>query len=364
MTSNRVLSFHRAAAALFAGAAVAALSGCGGVVTGSAWLEQDEVKPDAGKVIVTHAVESQALADNVNPFALMALFAKVVYRHDLAEDVRRKDGCAYMRAAGEPPAFGMPRKSDGSGWKRWKGADEACDDKQGLYYETYVHETAAGVIDEAVIAVRGTENWNGYDLMHDWGTNVSAAVGIEPPQYARARVLMPTLIRKLAGARPKMKIYVTGHSLGGGIAQQAGYLSREVNAVFAFDTSPVTNWSRLVHLDKQPRKAGEGPVMENRDPSIYRVYHWHEGLAYVRNVTSRFNSRRFGRSDYEFFFQKVPPIAAHEMGILACHLAARIVGAEADHHYPRDYAQQLLGAAGEKDRRICPDAVVDLPPLG
>lgn len=359
MTSNKALWSKRVASMLIASLV---LGGCGGVTTGSAWLEQDEVKPDGGKVIVTHAVERQALADNVNRFALMALFAKVVYRHDLPEAVRRKDGCAYMAAAGEAPDFGMPRKADGSGWKRWKGAREACYNEHGLYYETYVHQTAAGEIDEAVIAIRGTENWNKYDLMHDWGTNVSAAVGVEPAEYARARELTPGLVEKLAAAGPKVTIHATGHSLGGGIAQQTGYLSAKVAAVFAFDTSPVTNWSRLVHLDKQAREAGRKPVMESKDPTIYRVYHWHEGLAYVRNVTSRFNARRFGRSDYEFFFQQVPPVAAHEMGILACHLAARMQGAEADHHYPRDYARRILEGAGTKGHPICPDGVVDLPP--
>lgn len=362
MSSRTRPSIGRAAVALTLGTALGLLSACGGVATGSAWLDQEEVKPDPGRVIVTHAVEAQPLAKNISPFALMALFAKVVYRHDLPEAVRRKEGCAYMDAAGEPPSFGMPRKADGSGWKRWKGAKEACYNEHGLYYETYVHETVGGVIDEAVIAIRGTENWNKYDLMHDWGTNVSAAVGIEPAEYARARELTPILVEKLAAAGPKVLIHATGHSLGGGIAQQTAYLSRKLVAAFAFDTSPVTNWSRLVRLDKEPRTAGQKPVMENADPTIYRVYHWHEGLAYVRNVTSRFNSRRFGRSDYEFFFQKVPPVAAHEMGILACHMAARIEGAEANHHYPRDFARRILEGAGSKEHAICPDGVVDLPP--
>ena len=130
MNSCIGFSFHSAVLALLVGIALA-LSGCGGGVTGSAWLEQDEVRPDGGIVIVTHAVEKQPLANQVNPFALMALFAKVVYRHDLAEAERRRDGCAYMTAAGEPPDFGMPRKTDGSGWKRWKGAPEACYHEQG-----------------------------------------------------------------------------------------------------------------------------------------------------------------------------------------------------------------------------------------
>ncbi|OHC63252.1 MAG: hypothetical protein A2040_07580 [Rhodocyclales bacterium GWA2_65_19] len=84
----------------------------------------------------------------------------------------------------------------------------------------------------------------------------------------------------------------------------------------------------------------------------------------MRNVTSRFNARHFGRSDYEFFFQKVPPVAAHEMGILACHLAARIVGAEAAHHYPRDYAQWIIQGAGKQGHAVCPQGVVGLPPAG
>jgi hypothetical protein len=75
----------------------------------------------------------------------------------------------------------------------------------------------------------------------------------------------------------------------------------------------------------------------------------------VRNVTSRFNSRRINRSDYEFYFQDLQPVAAHDMGILACHFARKIEGDEAEHHYSKEAARKLTSPEYDAGRNtICP----------
>lgn len=345
-----------------------ALSGCGTLVTGRAWFDSEEVKPTNDKVVVIGEVKSAPAIESANKFALMALFAKVVYRKDLSPDIRYQLGCAYLPADADVPEVGMPRKADGSGWKRWKGTTKApeaiaCFNNGGLSYETYVHETVEGTLDEAVIAFRGTENYNLREKLEDWGTNLGAALGVEPPQYKAAQSLIPKLIDGLVLQSPSIKIYATGHSLGGGLAQQAGYVSKRILEVYAFDPSPVTNWSFLAIHNKAAIEDRKDPIIQNTDPTIYRVYHWHEGLAYVRNVTSRFNTRRFGRADYEFYFQQVPPIAAHEMGILACHLSRLIQGNEADHGYSKDFAMFVTSAnynSPEKnyfEHPVCPPSV-------
>ncbi|MES2362739.1 MAG: DUF6792 domain-containing protein [Pseudomonadota bacterium] len=366
----------------------ACLPGCGGLRTAQAWAESEEVQPSRENVVVVESVKRKPVLDEANKFALMALFAKVAYRNDLPEKVRSAQGCDYLAKDAPVLRFGMPFKADGSHWERWKGSgkddEKPCLDKGGLFYETYVHRTDKGVIDEAVIAFRGTENYNAREAMEDWMTNLAAFAGFEPPQYVSAQAFIPKVVEGIRSQAVSqgadIRIYVTGHSLGAGLAQQAGYLDARISEVFAFDPDPVTNWNALVMRNAKARNECEEKlsaalrsdkdavagcrylVIKNPDPVIHRVYHWHEGLAYVRNVTSRFNSRRFGRSDYEFYFQDAKAITAHEMGILTCYLAKSIKGDEADHGYTREFAMSVISPDYGKHGQVhpvCPSPAVD-----
>jgi hypothetical protein len=233
-------------------AAQLTLSGCGAVVSlnasQAAFDQINDKRPPKEE-------NDGFLQDAANRFGLMALFAELVYRRDIDERIRDGAGCAYLKAANqEVRMLGMPRALSGvSGWERWApretpSAVQPCFDGAGLYYETYVQRNAEGQMTQAVIAFRGTENRRGQTLS-DWPTNLAAALGIEPAQYALARERMVPLLEALAADLKANgssgAIYVTGHSLGGGLAQQAGYLSDLVSAVFAFNTSPVTNWAQL-----------------------------------------------------------------------------------------------------------------------
>ena len=337
------------------------LSGCGVLVTTTAALKKKESKPkDRQQVIVTEAREDSADA-HINRFALMALFAKTVYRKNLSKADREHNACEYLNPGVTPDSTGMPRAAGYGHWSRWAGTPDirACFNASGLAYETYIHtQTDGKTVDEAVISFRGTENDGIEKAWHDWGTNFSALFGFAPPQYVLAQQHVPAVLAALHTRHPDIKIYVTGHSLGGGLAQQIAYLSdqdkHKVEATFTFDPSPVTNWSQL-QLDGAVKTA---------DPVIYRIYHAKEGLSYVRNITSRFNSRRVGRSDYEFYFQPLEAMAAHEMAVIACHMANRIQGDFADHHYPKSFAQTVINPAyrgeGQKpsdEHPICPTSV-------
>jgi hypothetical protein len=318
---------------------IAVLASCGLVNTLRASFKQDEEEVDlnANKVIIGRAPVRDDVEPWANKFALMALFARVVYRHDLDPSVRRSQGCDYLQS-GKEIAFGMPRQSDGGGWSRWKGAS-ACYNEAGLYYETYAYAPAQGPIQEAVIAYRGTENWNMQDVWHDWRANLSALLGLDVSQYSHARRELALLVKGLQAENPKVQIYTTGHSLGGGLAQQAIYASKDIKRAYTFDPSPVTNWSQL----------RLGNELQQRDPEIYRIYHRREVLGYVRAITSRVNARRFGRSDYEFHFQDENAGEAHNMAILACHFAARIKQIEVPHNFTREAARELI-----RDENVCP----------
>ena len=273
----------------------------------------------------------RAMADD---FGVMALFATIVYRPDL----RGNGGCAYLESeSGNDDFYGMPVSDEGKGrWLRWKGSNACVDDPaRGLFYETYVFQPGNGKPEEAVIAFRGTENTRD-QFVHDWRTNLAALFGIEPAQYELARKTLPAVISGLRSANPDIVIHAVGHSLGGGLAQQAGYMFPEIARVVTFNTSPVTNWTKLKF---------DGAVRD-RYPLIYRIYHGGEILEKVRFVTTSLTSTRYNRYDLSLQFAQKSPVCGHSMDIIACGLAevlADVPGAgDAGHHYGRTYIRQTV----------------------
>lgn len=334
-----------------------AIPGCGALRTLQASSHKYDRKEDGtggrNDVAVPNFAEDRYLVDTANRFALMALFAETVYRRELPEKQRDKEGCRYLDKDQVQPDYGMPRQGE-AGWRRWLAPDRKagdappCFDEFGLYYETYVYATTKeGPPQEAVIAFRGTENRAGQTLL-DWTTSFSAAVGIEPRQYAEARTRVLSLIDQLQAANGEVKIYVTGHSLGGGLAQQAGYLSKSVKEVFTFNTSPVTNWTNLRF---------EG-LVEQGFPIIHRIYHGGEFLELPRFIATQSTTARYGRHDIGVQFDKRNPTRGHSMKIIACNFAKLIRDAKlpgAEHQYPTSYivTQVLDDSPKQNQGKVC-----------
>ena len=330
--------------ALVLGAAFS-LTGCGPLFTLYASHQGWDKKNPKDSKIVTPLKEdemAQALADK---FGLMALFAQVSYRHDLKEAGTLNSACNSTDVD-----YGMPKNSaTGGEWVRLNGATagtwsrlkepkpRACvNDESGLFYETYIYKNAAGLIEEAVISFRGTEN-SPDQILKDWTTSASATFGIQPKQYELASNYLPDLITALTNLNDDIKIYAVGHSLGAGLAQQAGYQFREIRKVFTFNSSPVTNWTYL-------RFRG---LVEQEYPTIYRIYHGGEFLEKLRFFTTSFTSTSFRRYDVGIQFQSRSNIKGHAMAIFTCGFAALIASnlddkTDAAHFYGREDAQQLI----------------------
>jgi Lipase (class 3) len=325
-------------------AALMALSGCGAAVTFYASRPSNDGTNDTAEF---KPESDQFLVDMAQRFGLMALFAEAVYRRDLPRAARDKDGCAYLAAAATgaaAPTYGMPQTATGR-WRRWAPTPQAgvvpcLDDESGLHYETYVYERTPGQIEEAVIAFRGTENRPG-QLFNDWRSNVAAFFGFEPTQYAVARQRMLPLIEALkqvlAHQGPAPRIFVTGHSLGGGLAQQTGYLSKAVKEVYTFNTTPVTNWSKLRLLEQ----------VKNANPIFHRVYHGGEFLEKVRFVSTSATQARFGRHDIGLQLKGRSSFAGHSIQIMACSFAELLKNAvppahAPPHPYPVEYIRDTL----------------------
>ena len=169
---------------------------------------------------------------------------------------------------------------------------------------------------------------------------------------------------------PKVKIHAVGHSLGGGLAQQTGYQFDEVEQVYTFNTSPVTNCTSLrleepvvsdypkvsvvkdslqgSAVEKKPRNS-----ISNEYPIIFRIYHTGELLQAVRSFTTTLKSSRFGRYDVGVQFLEKSFVKGHSMQILACGFADILVNTAAPantgddpsvaaHHYPISYVEKVV----------------------
>lgn len=131
-------------------------------------------------------------------------------------------------------------------------------------------------------------------------------------------------VKHIRGQMPKpesVTLYSTGHSLGGGLAQQFAYslpLSPNVprvHRVFAFDPSPVTGYFSVDASVRQHNRTGL---------LIDRIYERGEILAYVRSITNFFDKPSAKNAEirqvrYNLFYT-VNPFMGHSIDELAAKL--------------------------------------------
>lgn len=313
------------------------LAGCGTQQTGAGLVAVANTHTHAGfDSTVLTADQARALTSDVAPLARLA---EVVYRYDIdTPEQRVVDGCDY------PPEVSVPGQS---GWRRLdqqlirtlgqrSGTPAAgpllpCRSGPGLAYDTFVRLDPDGAPLQAVIAFRGTEN-NRAEWRADWWANLSQLpLGvIDNAQFRSTREEGAKLIGALSAWLParapnaackgrQAPIELTGHSLGGGLAQHLAYASDPCSVLrtVTFNTSPVTGWFYLYWRDG----------LKTREPAILRVYMDGEILAYVRKVTTRFTFPREQRTDYSMMFSKETS-GKHGMRLLATQLGEHALGPE------------------------------------
>ena len=145
---------------------------------------------------------------------------------------------------------------------------------RGLGVQAWVRDGPA--CSEAVIAFRGTDP----NSLSDWTTNLRWFLPLLPlyDQYEQVQDHVADFVDAIEQdrcfVRGTTRIIATGHSLGGGLAQQAAYVEPRIRHVYAFDPSVVTGSS-----DARARQAMSetGPGLR-----IDRIYEHGEVLAYLR----------------------------------------------------------------------------------
>lgn len=143
----------------------------------------------------------------------------------------------------------------------------------GLRYRVWYNEQEK----LAVLSYRGTQSSG------DWFANlrwVTRAVPHTRDHYEQAEPLVEEIIGEIKKRHGDgTTIVATGHSLGGGLAQMAGYASNgAIKTVYAFDPSVVTYY---YSIPKDIRETSRNGL------TVFRIAERGEPLAYLRWILKR-----------------------------------------------------------------------------
>ena len=176
-----------------------------------------------------------------------------------------------------------------------------------------------GVKPLVVLVFRGTDSTS----ISDWLSNLRWVLPfirlVSTDQYEYTIDVIPGLVAEISSKYKEtgVEIMAAGHSLGGGLAQQAGYTSPVINTVYAFASSPVTGFYSIESAERKKNKLGM---------HIYCVFEHGEILAYVRWFMKGLlpvakQDPKIVEARYNLFTDD-DPVGQHSMRNFACRLQA------------------------------------------
>jgi hypothetical protein len=210
-----------------------------------------------------------------------------------------------------------------AGWELWPDFPDPklAKEMEESHLRAEVWEHAGEAI--VVAAFGGTVFTSG----KDWGSNLRWFMPWHKDEYSEivsrfAPDFVCALANRIKNGDPaywqRVKVYSTGHSLGGGLAQQFAYALPigsgvpKVSEVYSFDPSPVTGFYSVKRALRNHNKYGL---------KIGRIYERGEVLAVMRSITSLIwkptaaNAEIRG-SRYNLFYS-LNPIVGHSIEELA-----------------------------------------------
>lgn len=214
-----------------------------------------------------------------------------------------------------------------AGWRRWDNfpGEELLKQIKKSHLRVQVWERA----DPPAVAV--TFGGTVFNNNADWRANLRWFTPGKCDEYTDvvqrfAPAFRDELKRRSQGMDPlrlsKLELYSTGHSLGGGLAQQFAYsvpldCAKRVIQVYAFDPSPVTGFFSVMRRLRNENKKGL---------LVDRIYERGEILALLRSLTSLFRkpstiNAAIRGVRYNVFWAW-NPIAAHSIAELAAKIDA------------------------------------------
>jgi hypothetical protein len=257
------------------------------------------------------------------PYAILALWA-----YDKAGDENRLKLLPLLPADSETKVTNLELESWKNGWGILEEGDEPlpCPEGEGkcgwvlrgLGYKVFHHRAR----NEIVIAFRGTDFHNA----DDWISNLRWVTRFLPyyDHYRQVQRHIGPIIDRAVSRHGQSgpKIVSVGHSLGGGLAQQAAYKDGRIREVYAFDPSTVTGYY-------DPDVDGKA---NSKGLKIDRIFQRGEVLAYLR-----------------FFMTQLYPVAGINPQTRTVRFSFASKGTAIDHHSMDGLTAGLIVAAGTPD---------------
>ena len=141
--------------------------------------------------------------------------------------------------------------------------------------------------------------------------------------YHQVQVLTPAIVKHVKEKFKDipMKFTSTGHSLGGGLAQQAAYSCSAIKKVIVFNSTPVTGYK---DIKKEQR------LLNHVGIETSRIYHAGEVLSYLRDFIRIFilplSTTNPCIKEYQFSFLKGSAIKKHDIREFATYLVKVLNG--------------------------------------
>ncbi len=265
-------------------------------------LIRDDVRVEAVSDLLYQNFEHRGSScSDTSMYYVCALLSRIIY---LDKD-REKDKSEYKE---------LEEKLIKQGWK----ISETVQPKYNswkLLYRVWINEGKK----MAIFTFRGTVIWS----PHSWVANLHWFFKWIPSfyffdQYDQVKKRIPDHFAELKEKHRDFQFYMTGHSLGGGLATHASYIVKEVKKTFVFNVTPVTGWS---DIKSEYRKESAKGL------SVFKLYERGEVLMFLRQITKATQTSN-GKSNIDptvvehrvNFMKFRNPITQHGMAIISNRL--------------------------------------------